>query len=87
MYKGLDIITNKVTAEEQAQCPHHLLSILSPLSMNNTVVDFRNMALPIVSSCLSYQQNIILKPQLTCHSTPPTLHFYFIVIDSFDFEL
>ena len=56
VYKGLDIITNKVTAEEQAQCPHHLLSILSPLSMNNTVVDFRNMALPIVSSNLSHQQ-------------------------------
>ncbi|KAL8612123.1 hypothetical protein ACOMHN_014002 [Nucella lapillus] len=52
MYRALDVITNKVTAEEQAQCPHHLLSVLDPLTANNTVVDFRNMALPIMEKLL-----------------------------------
>ncbi|XP_052440873.1 tRNA dimethylallyltransferase isoform X5 [Carassius gibelio] len=31
VYKGLDIITNKVTEEEQAQCPHHMISFVDPL--------------------------------------------------------
>ncbi|XP_076440562.1 tRNA dimethylallyltransferase-like isoform X2 [Babylonia areolata] len=52
MYKGLDVITNKVTAEEQAQCPHHLLSVLNPLSSNNTVVNFKNLALPMMEKLL-----------------------------------
>ncbi|KAK7492875.1 hypothetical protein BaRGS_00015822 [Batillaria attramentaria] len=49
MYQGLDVITNKVTQDEQSQCPHHLLNVLHPLSTNNTVTNFRDMALPIVS--------------------------------------
>lgn len=47
VYKGLDIITNKVTAEELAQCPHHLIDFLSPLK-EFSVVEFRNMALPLI---------------------------------------
>ena len=47
VYKGLDIVTNKVTAEEQAECPHHLIDFLSPLK-EFSVVEFRNMALPLV---------------------------------------
>ncbi|KAF4100273.1 hypothetical protein G5714_018469 [Onychostoma macrolepis] len=31
VYKGLDIITNKVTEEEQAQCRHHMISFVDPL--------------------------------------------------------
>ncbi|KAK3532446.1 hypothetical protein QTP86_018083 [Hemibagrus guttatus] len=31
VYEGLDIITNKVTAEEQEQCPHHMISFVDPL--------------------------------------------------------
>ncbi|CAM4633160.1 unnamed protein product [Leuciscus chuanchicus] len=31
VYKGLDIITNKVTEEEQAQCYHHMISFVDPL--------------------------------------------------------
>ncbi|TSK31417.1 tRNA dimethylallyltransferase, mitochondrial [Bagarius yarrelli] len=31
VYEGLNIITNKVTAEEQAQCPHHMISFVDPL--------------------------------------------------------
>ncbi|KAF4073905.1 hypothetical protein AMELA_G00248530 [Ameiurus melas] len=49
VYKGLDIITNKVTAEEQAQCPHHMISFVDPLVNSYTVVDFRNKALSLIS--------------------------------------
>ncbi|XP_025108958.1 tRNA dimethylallyltransferase-like [Pomacea canaliculata] len=52
MYQGLDVITNKVTAAEQALCPHHLISVLSPLSSNNTVTHFRSVALPIIDRLL-----------------------------------
>ncbi|KAM9838181.1 tRNA dimethylallyltransferase [Aulostomus maculatus] len=45
VYQGLDIITNKVTAEELAQCRHHMISFVDPLVSNYTVVDFRNKAL------------------------------------------
>uniref|UniRef100_A0A4W4G7Y9 tRNA dimethylallyltransferase n=1 Tax=Electrophorus electricus TaxID=8005 RepID=A0A4W4G7Y9_ELEEL len=44
VYEGLDIITNKVTVEEQAQCRHHMISFVDPLVSNYTVVDFRNQA-------------------------------------------
>ncbi|BET03263.1 IPP transferase [Nesidiocoris tenuis] len=47
VYKGLDVITNKVTPEEQAIAPHHILDFVDPLK-NFTVVHFRNMALPII---------------------------------------
>ena len=52
MYRGLDIVTNKVTEEEQARVRHHMINILDPLCHNN-VVDFRNKALPIVEKLLS----------------------------------
>merc|ERR1719427_1310713 len=51
MYRGLDIVTNKVTSEEQKLVKHHMINILDPLSINN-VVDFRNKALPIVEKLL-----------------------------------
>ena len=47
VYKGLDIITNKVTAEEQSECPHHLIDFVSPLK-EFSVVEFRNMAVPLI---------------------------------------
>ncbi|KAG7280467.1 hypothetical protein CRUP_033768 [Coryphaenoides rupestris] len=31
VYQGLDIVTNKVTAEEQALCRHHMISFVDPL--------------------------------------------------------
>ncbi|KAK3511908.1 hypothetical protein QTP70_027669, partial [Hemibagrus guttatus] len=49
VYEGLDIITNKVTAEEQEQCPHHMISFVDPLVSSYTVVDFRNKALSLIS--------------------------------------
>ncbi|XP_013876564.1 tRNA dimethylallyltransferase [Austrofundulus limnaeus] len=48
VYQGLDIITNKVTAEECAQCRHHMISFVDPLVNNYTVVDFRNKALALI---------------------------------------
>ncbi|TRY63565.1 hypothetical protein TCAL_11566 [Tigriopus californicus] len=51
MYRGLDIVTNKVTPEEIAMAPHHMIGFLDPLS-KCTVVDFRNQALPIVEDLL-----------------------------------
>ncbi|XP_058855696.1 tRNA dimethylallyltransferase-like isoform X6 [Acipenser ruthenus] len=42
VYKGLDIITNKVTSEEQALCKHHMISFVDPLVTTYTIVDFRN---------------------------------------------
>ena len=52
MYRGLDIVTNKVTSDEQARVRHHMINILDPLCHNN-VVDFRNKALPVVERLLS----------------------------------
>uniref|UniRef100_A0A8K9XQ24 tRNA dimethylallyltransferase n=1 Tax=Oncorhynchus mykiss TaxID=8022 RepID=A0A8K9XQ24_ONCMY len=49
VYRGLDIITNKVTAEERAQCSHHMISFVDPLVSSYTVVDFRNKALALIS--------------------------------------
>ncbi|XP_066992255.2 tRNA dimethylallyltransferase isoform X2 [Anabrus simplex] len=47
VYKGMDIITNKVTKEEQAEVPHHMLDLVDPPA-RFTVVDFRNAALKIM---------------------------------------
>ena len=49
--KGLDIVTNKVTQEERSLVKHHCIDFLHPLSHHN-VVDFRNIALPIVEDLL-----------------------------------
>ena len=46
-YKDLDIITNKVTAEELSECPHHLIDFVSPLK-DLSVTEFRNLALPLI---------------------------------------
>ncbi|KAL3044107.1 hypothetical protein OYC64_003859 [Pagothenia borchgrevinki] len=48
VYQGLDIITNKVTAEEHAQCKHHMISFVDPLVSGYTVLDFRNKALALI---------------------------------------
>ncbi|XP_074542890.1 tRNA dimethylallyltransferase [Halichoeres trimaculatus] len=48
VYHGLDIITNKVTAEECVQCKHHMISFVDPLVSSYTVVDFRNKALALI---------------------------------------
>ncbi|XP_062266600.1 tRNA dimethylallyltransferase isoform X1 [Platichthys flesus] len=48
VYQGLDIITNKVAAEELSQCRHHMISFVDPLVSSYTVVDFRNKALALM---------------------------------------
>jgi hypothetical protein len=52
VYKGLDIVTNKVSSGEMAEVPHHLIDILSPLDQFN-IVDYRNLALAKVSHSVS----------------------------------
>ena len=42
MYKGLNIVTNKVTEKERRLVKHHMIDFLDPLS-KSTIVDFRNM--------------------------------------------
>ncbi|ELT88314.1 hypothetical protein CAPTEDRAFT_89789 [Capitella teleta] len=54
VYKSLDIVTNKVSAEEQRICPHHLLDVVSPLQRFN-VIDFRDAALDAISRIHSRQ--------------------------------
>ncbi|XP_025054449.1 tRNA dimethylallyltransferase isoform X2 [Alligator sinensis] len=49
----MDIITNKVSAQEQALCQHHMISFLDPLVSNHTVVDFRNKAEPLIKDIFS----------------------------------
>ncbi|GAB5574915.1 tRNA dimethylallyltransferase isoform X1 [Prionailurus iriomotensis] len=49
VYEGLDIITNKVSAQEQRMCQHHMISFVDPLVTNYTVVDFRNKATALIS--------------------------------------
>ncbi|XP_063243063.1 tRNA dimethylallyltransferase-like [Bacillus rossius redtenbacheri] len=56
VYSDLNVITNKVTAEERRQAPHHLLDVVSP-SRQFTVVDFRNMAVPLVEGLL--ERNVL----------------------------
>ncbi|XP_053310608.1 tRNA dimethylallyltransferase [Spea bombifrons] len=53
VYEGLDIITNKVTAEEQRLCTHHMISFVDPLVTNYTVVDFRNKAVSLIEDIFS----------------------------------
>ncbi|XP_022318421.2 tRNA dimethylallyltransferase-like isoform X1 [Crassostrea virginica] len=53
IYKGLDIVTNKVTREEQEACPHHMINYLSPLEENHHIHHFRNRAIPIIEKILN----------------------------------
>lgn len=52
VYKGLDIVTNKVTMEEQCGVPHHLLGILDPYA-DFTVDHFRDMVVRAIESIVS----------------------------------
>ncbi|CAN6438700.1 unnamed protein product [Victoria cruziana] len=52
VYKGLDILTNKVPPEDQKGVPHHLLGVVSA-NVEFTSKDFRDMAVPVIDSILS----------------------------------
>ncbi|XP_074832255.1 tRNA dimethylallyltransferase [Carettochelys insculpta] len=56
VYKGLDIITNKISPQQQALCKHHMISFLDPLVSNYTVVDFRNKAAPLIEDILAREK-------------------------------
>lgn len=49
VYKGLDIVTNKVTEEEQKHAPHHMINFLDPMS-RYSVIDFRNKSLDLINN-------------------------------------
>ncbi|KAK1352622.1 Adenylate isopentenyltransferase 3, chloroplastic [Heracleum sosnowskyi] len=55
VYEGLDVITNRITAEESCGVPHHLLGIMHP-SADFTCTDFCNMASSAVASILDRQK-------------------------------
>lgn len=49
LYKGLDIVTNKVTEEERRGVFHHLLGVLDP-SATFSIADFQDFVPPTVDS-------------------------------------
>lgn len=51
-----------MTAEERAQCPHHMMSFVDPLVTSYTVVDFRDKALSLISFHLLAQTPPFGKP-------------------------
>lgn len=51
VYRGLDIVTAKATKTEQSMAKHHLLDVVDA-GNNFTVVDFRDIALPIINNLL-----------------------------------
>lgn len=48
VYKGLDIITNKVTTEEKQTIPHHLINIFDS-AQEFTVIDFKKPSLNTIA--------------------------------------
>lgn len=56
VYKGLDIVTNKVTKEERAQVKHHMIDCIEP-SQRFSIVDFRNRSIDIILK--SFKKNIL----------------------------
>ncbi|XP_070805716.1 tRNA dimethylallyltransferase isoform X2 [Pituophis catenifer annectens] len=56
IYQGLDVITNKVSAQEQKLCKHHMISFVDPLVTNYTVLDFQKKATAIIDEILASQK-------------------------------
>ncbi|CAD5115341.1 DgyrCDS4323 [Dimorphilus gyrociliatus] len=52
VYKGLDVVTNKVTLEEQLEAPHHMISYVEKPWLKHTVTQFRDKAIPIIDKLL-----------------------------------
>lgn len=51
VYHGLDIVTNKVTEDEQRQAKHHMISFLDP-TVRYSIVDFRDRSLNIIRNLM-----------------------------------
>ncbi|XP_073141857.1 tRNA dimethylallyltransferase 2 [Henckelia pumila] len=52
VYKGLDVLTNKVPGQERKGVPHHLLGTISP-DTEFTAKDFREHAIPLIDEIWS----------------------------------
>ncbi|PKA62392.1 tRNA dimethylallyltransferase 2 [Apostasia shenzhenica] len=52
VYRGLDVLTNKVPFSERNGVPHHLLGTVDP-SVEFTAKDFRDLAIPIIDDIVS----------------------------------
>ncbi|KAL1203527.1 tRNA dimethylallyltransferase 2 [Cardamine amara subsp. amara] len=52
IYFGLDVLTNKVTINEQKGVPHHLLGTVSS-DMEFTAKDFRDFTIPLIEEIVS----------------------------------
>ncbi|KAG0484968.1 hypothetical protein HPP92_009047 [Vanilla planifolia] len=52
VYRGLDVLTNKITPAESQGVPNHLLGNIDP-SVEFTCKDFRDLAIPIIDDVLS----------------------------------
>ncbi|KAL3718267.1 hypothetical protein ACJRO7_003411 [Eucalyptus globulus] len=52
VYRGLDVLTNKVPLDQQQGVPHHLLGTVSP-NVEFTAKAFRNAAAPLIDEILS----------------------------------
>lgn len=52
VYQGLDVLTNKVSLQDQQGVPHHLLGTVSP-NVEFTAKEFRDSAVPLISEILS----------------------------------
>ncbi|XP_058220279.1 tRNA dimethylallyltransferase 2 isoform X2 [Rhododendron vialii] len=52
VYRGLDVLTNKVPLQDQKGVPHHLLGTISP-DVEFTAKDFRDSAIPLIDDILS----------------------------------
>ncbi|KAK4607691.1 hypothetical protein RGQ29_001495 [Quercus rubra] len=51
VYQGLDVLTNKVSLNEQKGVPHHLLGTISP-NLEFTAKDFRDSVIPLINDIL-----------------------------------
>ncbi|URD79975.1 IPP transferase [Musa troglodytarum] len=52
VYRGLDVVTNKVPLSDRNGVPHHLLGSIDP-SVEFTSRDFRDLSIPIIDDILS----------------------------------
>ncbi|XP_010031467.2 tRNA dimethylallyltransferase 2 [Eucalyptus grandis] len=52
VYRGLDVLTNKVPLDQQQGVPHHLLGTVSP-NVEFTAKAFRDAAVPLIDEILS----------------------------------
>ncbi|KAI8053521.1 tRNA isopentenyltransferase putative [Syncephalis plumigaleata] len=60
VYRGYDILTNKMTVEEQQNVPHHLMSFIDPKSTEYRVVQFEQDAHQKIASIQAQQQVPVL---------------------------